>query len=124
MKKILCILISVILLFRSTPTSANNLQPDIDTESAILIEAETGQIIYEKNPDEVVRPASITKIMTLLLIFDAIEAGKISMSDNVTVSAHAASMGGSQVFLEEGEVQTRILPLHLFGTLQATIALT
>lgn len=106
MKKILCILISVILLFRLTPTSANNLQPDIDTESAILIEAETGQIIYEKNPDEVVRPASITKIMTLLLIFDAIEAGKISMSDNVTVSAHAASMGGSQVFLEEGEVQT------------------
>ena len=106
MKKILCLLLSVFFLFQSTPLSASEIEPDIETTSAILIEAETGQIIYEKNSKEVLRPASITKIMTLLLIFDALSTGKISMSDSVTVSAHAASMGGSQVFLEEGEVQT------------------
>ena len=55
---------------------------------------------------EQLRPASITKIMTLILIFDALESGKIHLEDEVTTSAHAKSMGGSQVFLEEGEVQT------------------
>ncbi len=80
--------------------------PDISSPSAILMEASTGQIIYEKNADEKRSPASITKIMTLILIFDALESGKIQMSDQVTTSAYAKSMGGSQVFLEEGEVQT------------------
>lgn len=80
--------------------------PNIQAESAILMEASTGQIIYEKNPDEVLAPASITKIMTLIIIFDAIDSGQISLTDSVTVSEHAASMGGSQVFLEAGEVQT------------------
>jgi D-alanyl-D-alanine carboxypeptidase (penicillin-binding protein 5/6) len=70
------------------------------------MEAKTGQVIYEKNADEVLHPASITKIMTLILIFDAVDSGKIQMTDNVTVSEYAASMGGSQVFLEAGEVQT------------------
>lgn len=74
--------------------------------SAILMEASTGQVIYEKNPDEQRSPASITKIMTLILIFDAIDAGKIKMTDQVVTSAYAKSMGGSQVFLEEGETQT------------------
>ncbi len=79
---------------------------EISAPSAILMEASTGQVIYEKSPDEERSPASITKIMTLLLIFEALDAGKISLEDPVTTSAYAQSMGGSQVFLEEGEVQT------------------
>lgn len=80
--------------------------PEISAPSALLMEASTGQVIYEKNADEKRSPASITKIMTLILIFDAIDAGKIKMTDEVVTSAYAKSMGGSQVFLEEGEVQT------------------
>ena len=80
--------------------------PDIDTPSAILMESKTGQIIYEKDASKQLAPASITKIMTLILIFDALESGQIKMEDPVTVSEHAASMGGSQVFLEEGEIQS------------------
>lgn len=74
--------------------------------SAILMEASTKSVIYEKAPDERRSPASITKIMTAILIFDAIEAGKISLEDEVLTSAYAKSMGGSQVYLEEGEKQT------------------
>lgn len=80
--------------------------PEIAAPSAILMEASTGQVVYEKNADEVRSPASITKIMTLILIFDALESGKIQMTDQVVTSAYAKSMGGSQVFLEEGETQT------------------
>lgn len=80
--------------------------PEIAAPSALLMEASTGNVIYEKNADEQRRPASITKIMTLILIFDAIDSGKIKMTDEVVTSAYAKSMGGSQVFLEEGEVQT------------------
>lgn len=74
--------------------------------SAILMEASTKSVIYEKAPDERRSPASITKIMTAILIFDAIEEGKISLEDEVVTSAYAKSMGGSQVYLEEGEKQT------------------
>lgn len=74
--------------------------------SALLMEASTGTVIYEKNAAEQFRPASITKIMTLILIFDAIAEGKISLEDTVTVSEYASSMGGSQVYLEPGETQT------------------
>ena len=74
--------------------------------SAILMEASTKSVIYEKAPDERRSPASITKIMTAILIFDAIEAGKISLEDEVVTSAYAKSMGGSQVYLEEGAKQT------------------
>ena len=78
----------------------------VQAPCAVLMEASTGETIYEKNVDEQRSPASITKIMTLILIFDAIDEGKIRLSDEVVTSAHAKSMGGSQVFLEEGEVQT------------------
>ena len=81
-------------------------QEQISAPSAILMEASTGQIIYEKNPDEKLPPASVTKVMTLLLIFDALESGQIKLADEVTTSEYAASMGGSQVFLEPGETQT------------------
>lgn len=74
--------------------------------SAILMEASTGTVLYEKNPDQALSPASITKIMTLILIFDALESGQITLDEEVTTSAYAKSMGGSQVFLEEGERQT------------------
>ena len=79
---------------------------EINAPSAILMEAKTGTVIYEKNPDEIRSPASITKIMTLLLAFEALEKGKITLQDEVVTSAYAKSMGGSQVFLEEGEIQT------------------
>lgn len=80
--------------------------PSILAPSAVLMEASTGQVIFEKDADTKRSPASITKIMTLILIFDALESGKITMTDEVVTSAHAKSMGGSQVFLEEGETQT------------------
>ncbi|MBQ4563215.1 MAG: D-alanyl-D-alanine carboxypeptidase [Lachnospiraceae bacterium] len=83
-------------------------QPDfgITAKSALLMEASTGTVIYALNPDEQLSPASITKIMTLILIFEALDAGRIKLTDPVTTSAYAKSMGGSQVFLEEGEVQS------------------
>lgn len=91
---------------QETTGKAQNAGPGIGSPSAILMEASTGQVIYEKNADEMLHPASITKIMTLVLIFDALESGKIALTDEVSVSEHAASMGGSQVFLEPGETQT------------------
>lgn len=78
----------------------------VDSKSAILLEASSGRVIYEKDAYNEMAPASITKIMTLLLIFDAIDAGKITLDDQVSVSEHAASMGGSQVYLEVNETQT------------------
>lgn len=78
----------------------------ITAKSAVLIENSSGRILYEKNKDKEVIPASITKIMTLLLIFDGLEQNKFSLKDSVTVSDYAAKMGGSQVFLEPGETQT------------------
>ena len=76
---------------------------DVNAKSALLMEAETGKILAAQNENEKAAIASVTKIMTLLLVMEAIEDGRISVSDKVTVSDYAASMGGSQVFLEEGE---------------------
>lgn len=96
-----------------TDTQQENVSPNtpatddtlIQAPSALLMEATTGTVIYEKDPDTRRSPASITKIMTLILIFDALENGTLKMTDTVTTSAYAKSMGGSQVFLEEGETQ-------------------
>ena len=79
---------------------------EISAPSAILMEMSTGKILYEKEADVKRAPASVTKVMTLLLIFDALQDGKLKLEDEVTVSEYAASMGGSQVFLEPGEIQT------------------
>lgn len=87
------------------PVSAGQ-EIEISAPSAILMEASTGTIIYEKDADTARPPASVTKIMTMLLIFDALEQGKIHLEDEVSTSEFAASMGGSQVFLEPGERQT------------------
>ncbi len=78
----------------------------VSAPSAVLMEASTGQIIWEKDSGVRRSPASITKIMTLLLIFENLEKGRIHLNDEVVTSAYAKSMGGSQVFLEEGEMQT------------------
>ncbi len=76
---------------------------DVPSKNAILVSAKTGDVLYEKNPDESVPIASITKVMTLLLTLEAVEAGKIKLDDIVPISHHAASMGGSQIWLEPGE---------------------
>lgn len=93
-------------IFTCCGVTARATEIEIQAPSAVLVEAKTGAVIYEKNADEVRSPASITKIMTLLLTFEAIEEGKIHLEDEVITSAYAKSMGGSQVFLEEGERQT------------------
>ncbi|MCQ2386489.1 MAG: D-alanyl-D-alanine carboxypeptidase, partial [Clostridia bacterium] len=79
---------------------------DIDVKSAILLEKSTGTVLFEVNADEQLPPASITKIMTLLLVMEAIDDGKLTMETEVTASEHACSMGGSQIWLEPGEVFT------------------
>lgn len=113
MRRIFTLFMCVILFAQSVCAEEENQTTkeeadgmNIKAPSAILMELSSGQIIYEKDADVERAPASVTKIMTLLLIFDAIAGGQINYDDEVTVSEHAASMGGSQVFLEEGEVQT------------------
>ena len=81
-------------------------QVEVNAPSAILMEGSTGTVIYEKNADERRSPASITKIMTLLLTFEKLEQGKIALTDSVVTSTYASSMGGSQVFLAAGEEQS------------------
>lgn len=77
--------------------------PEIEAKSAILVDSSTGTVFFECNADEAYSPASVTKIMTLLLIMEAIDSGDVSLTDTVTVSEHAASMGGSQIYLKVGE---------------------
>lgn len=80
----------------------------LTSKSALLMEEDTGTILYEQNSHEALPPASVTKVMTLLLIYEGERDGKFDWTDTVQVSEHAASMGGSQVFLEEGETQTAV----------------
>ena len=75
---------------------------ELPCKSAILMEATTGAVLYTQNAEESMPPASVTKVMTLLLLMEAIDSGVIHLDDKVTVSANAASMGGSQVYLKEG----------------------
>ena len=90
----------------AVPSAENSSEKSlIEAPAAVLMEKETGTVIYSRDPDTRRSPASITKIMTLILIFDALENGKLHLDDTITTSAYAKSMGGSQVFLEEGETQ-------------------
>ena len=93
----------LLAFFHGAPVHAN---VAVSSPSVILIESSTGEVIYEINSTERRSPASITKIMTLLLTFEAIDSGKISLTDQVVTSEYASSMGGSQVYLAQGEVQT------------------
>ena len=103
-KSFVAALLSLMLfLSAALPVSAN---VAVSSPSVILIESSTGEVIYELNSTERRSPASITKIMTLLLTFEALDSGKISLTDQVITSEHASSMGGSQVYLAEGETQT------------------
>lgn len=119
MKKIILLflsLISFIYIFSFSPVAEKEVRAeektasgsavDVSAVSAVLLEGSTGEIIFEKDKDKELVPASITKIMTLNLIFEALDSKKISLEDSVTVSEYAASMGGSQVFLEPNETQT------------------
>ena len=111
MKKLFSVLTAVLLVFGMSVGAygedySNITDLGLSAQSVILVEASSGSVLYENNSDEKLPPASITKVMTLLLIYEAVRDGKINWDDNVTVSAHVASMGGSQVFLEEGETQT------------------
>lgn len=112
MKKLLMLFLSFQLSFLVLviPVFGEGTAPSYDLNvsapSVLLMEASTGTIIYEKDADLPLKPASITKIMTLLLTFEALERGQIHLEDQVTTSAYAKSMGGSQVFLDEGEIQS------------------
>ena len=102
MKKIISILLSAVLLLCVLPAvRAEGL--DVPAPSAILMDAATGTVLYEKNADEKLPPASVTKIMTLLLVMEALDSGRIGWDDMVTASEAAAAKGGSQVYLEVGE---------------------
>ena len=104
LKKFIATTLLLVLTLNSTAFSAT--APAIDAKASLLMEASTGKILAQQNSDTALPPASVTKVMTLLLIYDAAHNGKIKWTDNVTVSEHAASMGGSQIFLEPNEVQT------------------
>lgn len=90
----------------TTAGSSSATTLDIKSPSVLLMELNSGQVLYEQDADTARRPASVTKLMTILLAFDSIKSGKLALTDMVTVSEHAASMGGSQVYLETGETQT------------------
>jgi len=106
MKRFFIVFISALMIALSMlPVSALS-EEDISSPSAVLMDASSGKILYEKNPHDQRPCASITKVMTLTLVMEALDSGKIHMDDVVTASAHAASMGGSDIWLEEGEQMT------------------
>ena len=107
MKRILTIVLLLSVVFCVMPMDAEAVERKetihVAAKSAILMEATTGAVLFSQNETEALAPASVTKVMTLLLVMEAIEAKKIALTDVVRISANAASMGGSQVFMKEGE---------------------
>ena len=101
MKRIIAFVVCILMLCLHQNVFAEEFQ--FNSDSVILMEAETGMILYESNADKPLPPASVTKIMTVLLVMEAIDGGKIELQDKVSISEHAANMGGSQVYLEPGE---------------------
>ena len=89
-----------------TNTSENENSLNLESQSAILIEQTTGKILYAHNEHEQLRPASVTKVMSILLIMEALDSGQISLTDSVPCSENAASMGGSQIWLDPRETLT------------------
>lgn len=107
MKKVICFFICVCFMMQSVVVFAEgNTDLGLNAKSAILMEESTGNILYESNPDKRLPIASVTKVMTMLLIMEAVDSGKISLDDMVTVSENAMSYGGSTMFLETGEQLT------------------
>lgn len=106
MSKLSVLLLLAGLLFFSVPVAAeipNEIPFDVNADSALLMDVATGTVLYSKNANMALPPASVTKIMTLLLFMEEVDSGNISLDDDITVSEYAASMGGSQVYLEAGE---------------------
>lgn len=102
-KNVLSVLLCLLLAVPFTAVVSAESKVDVTAPSAVLIEAESKKVLCEKNPHEQRACASVTKIMTLLLVMEALDSGKLSITDTLTASAHAASMGGSDIWLEEGE---------------------
>ena len=102
MKRIILVLVLLCLLPRTVLAAA----PEVESKSALLMELTTGQVLGEQNPDEPLAPASVTKIMTMLLIMEANDSGALSWDDTVTVTESAAAKGGSQVYLKVGETMS------------------
>lgn len=117
LNKIAAILLSTLMLFfiaitpltvmsDEKPSTEKSSALDVDAKSALLMEVSSGKIIYEKNPNEKFAPASVTKIMTMLLTMESVDSGKIKLNDKVTVSENAKKMGGSTMLLDTGEIRT------------------
>ncbi len=108
MKKLISFIMAIVIAIMPMDLSFANEGNDplsVSSKSAILMDVGSGQILYEKNAYDKLPPASVTKVMTMLLICEALDSGKITLDDSVQISENAASMGGSQIFLEAGEVQ-------------------
>ncbi|MBS4203013.1 D-alanyl-D-alanine carboxypeptidase family protein [Lederbergia citrea] len=131
MKRLVGALISFFMMFTllgSQSVFAAEKQAELsnDSKSAILIERDTGTILYDKNSNEKLPPASMTKIMTMLLIMEALDSGKLSLEEKVRTSEYAASMGGSQIFLEPGEemkVKEMLLAISIGSANDASVAM-
>lgn len=106
MKKLFLLLLAVLLLPAFPAAADGEAVIEVEAPSAVLIEASTGSLIYEKDAHTRRSPASVTKIMTMLLIAEAVDSGRLSLDEPVTASARAAGMGGSQIWLEEGETMS------------------
>ncbi|SNR87161.1 D-alanyl-D-alanine carboxypeptidase (penicillin-binding protein 5/6) [Anaerovirgula multivorans] len=100
-------IVFIITLLLGNSTSMAETQPfEVDSKAAILMDASTGTILYEKNIHEALPPASVTKIMTMLLAMEALDSNKITLEDKVVISERASSMGGTQIYVEPGEIKT------------------
>ena len=110
MIKKLSLTLVIAIVFTSIPLFCAEVnavtEETVTAPSAILMESSSGKVLFEKNPHEQRPCASITKVMTMLLVCEAIDSGKLSLDDRITASAHAASMGGSDIWLEEGETMS------------------
>ena len=109
MKRILSLIFAAALLSAVSPAASaagEEAALSLSCPSAVLMEKETGAILYDQNAHQQLEPASVTKVMTLLLVMEAVDSGRVALDDTVTVSSYAAGMGGSQVYLEEGEQMT------------------
>ena len=123
MKKIFFILLSLIILINVNATEVGLAK---NSETAILIEATTGKILFEKDKDKKMAPASMTKIMTMLLTMEALESGKISLDEDVLISENAQKMGGTQIYVEAGsnvKVEDLIKGIGIASANDAAVAL-
>ena len=106
MRRLGCFIAVCAMVFCLCPARAHAVELDIKAKSACLMDVETGTVLYEMNSHQALPPASVTKVMTMLLVMEAIDEGRIAMTDLVTASEAAAAKGGSQIYLKVGESMT------------------